>query len=122
MYQTSGVVIRGKALGRTIGFPTLNLVDYSFKDNQVPAYGVYTCQVKIVGEMFKGVLHFGPKGALQENGEVFLEVHVFDFAQEIYGATVEVFFGAFLREVKKFSSLDELKLQIACDVGMAKGE
>lgn len=109
-------VIKGRGLGRKIGFPTLNLCisdDFGLEE------GVYVCRILILGEKYKGVMHFGTK-TVGGPPQTTLEVYVLDFDKEVYGEVVEVETGEKLREVKKFNNVKNLKKQIKEDVAKAK--
>src|SRR5690242_2633767 len=104
MYKS--IVLKGDQLGRTIGFPTLNL-DASImpKDFQ---QGIYACTVVIEGKQYKGALYFGPRLVVGETKDV-LEIHVLDFSKEIYGKEVEFEIGKYIRPIANFASLQEMK-------------
>ena len=117
-YRIFGRVIHGNKLGRTIGFPTANIRLH----RQVnPVKGVYAVNVRLKsGEIFNGVANMGKRPTI--NGVVqLLEVHLFDFAQNIYGEQVEVEFCHKIRNEIKFPSFDALKTQIEQDVETVKG-
>lgn len=103
-YRLSGVVVHGKKLGRTIGFPTANL-ELEEPLKLVPAPGVYLSSVKIGERNFYGMTNIGAN----------LETHIFDFDEEIYGQTLEVSFMRRVRDEMVFSSLAELKGQLHRD-------
>ncbi|SPX42301.1 bifunctional riboflavin kinase/FMN adenylyltransferase [Haemophilus influenzae] len=116
-YRIFGRVIHGNKLGRTIGFPTANIRLH----RQVnPIKGVYAVKVRLKsGEIFNGVANMGKRPTI--NGLMqLLEVHLFDFSQNIYGQMVEVEFCHKIRNEIKFPSFDDLKLQIEKDVETAK--
>lgn len=116
-YRIFGRVIHGNKLGRTIGFPTANIRLH----RQVnPVKGVYAVKVRLKsGEIFNGVANMGKRPTI--NGVMqLLEVHLFDFAQNIYGELVEVEFCHKIRNEIKFPSFDDLKAQIERDVETAK--
>lgn len=111
-----GLVAHGPQLGRTLGFPTLNLIP-SFL---LPlSYGVYASRVRWQGKLYDGVSNYGIKPTVGTETPL-LETHLFDFHKEIYGETHEVFPLARLRKEQKFPSLDALKNQIAKDSEQAK--
>ncbi len=112
-YEVSGEVIEGSKLGRKLGFPTANL---RLGDQQVPKEGVWV--VEVDGK-YKGVSNLGLKPTVGGD-EKLLEVHLFDFEGDLYGKTLRVRFVRFIREEKKFASVDELKEQIARDAGEAR--
>ena len=117
-YRIFGRVIHGNKLGRTIGFPTANIRLH----RQVnPIKGVYAVKVRLkLGEIFNGVANMGRRPTI--NGLMqLLEVHLFDFSQNIYGQMVEVEFCHKIRNEIKFPSFDTLKKQIERDVNTAKG-
>lgn len=117
-YTVLGDIVEGRKLGRTIGFPTANLAVHS---EQLPPSGVYTVSVELDGAQLRGVANLGKRPTVEEgDARRQLEVHLFDFAREIYGRTMEVRFDQFLRPEKKFADLEELKAQIQKDVERAR--
>ncbi|HEX8310765.1 MAG TPA: bifunctional riboflavin kinase/FAD synthetase [Chthoniobacteraceae bacterium] len=115
-----GTVVRGDQLGRTIGFPTANL---SAHNEQFPPNGVYAVEVRRAEERLTGVVNIGVRPTIANaSGERVLEVHLFDFNGDLYGQDLELTFRRFLRSEMKFSSLDELRAQIARDVAVARSE
>ena len=117
-YAILGTVVRGDAIGRKLGFPTANL---SAHNEQFPPNGVYTVEVQRNGTQMRGVANIGVRPTVANaSGERLLEVHLFDFSDDIYGEDLEVTFHRLLRPERKFPSLDALKVQIAADVAAAK--
>ncbi len=112
-YTILGTVVEGRKLGRTLGFPTANL---SAHNEQFPPNGVYAVRAVTDGACYDGVANIGLRPTI-ENGELgrLLEVHLFDFAGDLYGRDVEVAFAKFLRPEKKFPDLDALRAQIGRD-------
>lgn len=113
-----GIVAKGEQRGRTIGFPTANL---DFGTLIRPKFGVYSVELKIDGEDIwrPGVANTGNRPTV--GGEdARLEVHIFDFDQDIYGQRVEVAFRSFIRDEKKFESFEALKEQIKKDADGAR--
>ena len=117
-YQIRGEVQRGKQRGgKEIGFPTANLhVD---EEDLIPKYGVYVCQVICEGRCYGGVINIGFNPTFSEN-KLVAETHIFNFNQDIYGKPIKVNLLQFLRDEKKFNSIQELASQIARDVIQAK--
>ena len=115
IYSVSGVVEHGNAIGATLGFPTANIRLNSAK--QLPASGVYAVEVHLQGEStpYKGVANIGTNPTIG-NDHLSLEVHLIDFQGDLYGKPLTISFLSFLREEKKFASLDELKKQITEDI------
>jgi riboflavin kinase/FMN adenylyltransferase len=112
-YTLSGIVEHGNAIGTTLGFPTANIALGSHK--QLPAKGVYSVLANVDGVSYHAIANIGTKPTI--GGEnLSLEVYMFDFVGDLYGKALQVTFLDFLREEKKFASLDALKKQIASDV------
>lgn len=117
-YFAEGIVERGRQLGRTIGFPTLNI---SWDPELKPRFGVYAVQVlNSAGKAFGGVANFGVRPTLESAGKPLLEVHLLTEAPLTYGDNVRVEWLHFLRPESKFGSLEELKKQIALDAQNAR--
>lgn len=107
------IVLEGNKLGRTIGFPTLNL-----DPNVLPAdtmEGVYRARVVHDGHSYVGALYIGPRLVINETKRV-LEIYVLDFNQDIYGEVVRFCLERFIRGIMDFSSLEDLKRQLAQDI------
>tara|TARA_B100001093_G_scaffold3011_1_gene3100 strand:- start:508 stop:1455 length:948 start_codon:yes stop_codon:yes gene_type:complete len=115
-FLCTGKVIEGKRLGRELGFPTLN-IEVNNEHKILPKDGVYAVNVQIKDEHFEGMMNIGQNPTVQKNTEQEkkLEVHIFDFDKEVYGAEVKVFFQKFIRDEKTFSNLEELKSQLIQD-------
>ncbi len=112
----SAEVRHGDKRGRTIGFPTANLL--------VPggielAFGIYAVRVITAKGRFDGVANYGRRPTF-DNGAPLLEVHIFDFEGDLYGQTIGVEFHAYLRPELKFSGIDALVAQIADDARRAR--
>lgn len=118
-YEVSGVVEAGKQVGRTLGFPTANLCVSQQKI--LPARGVYAVQVETEdGTLHQGMACIGSRPTLDDGRDVTVEVHIFDYEGDLYGQTLTIRFLAFLREERKFASLDELRLQLQQDASQAR--
>lgn len=111
-----GEVEQGDQRGRTIGFPTANI---SLGDYCRPAFGVYAVRIRIDSRLHDGVANVGRRPTFDGTAER-LEVHIFDFAADIYGQMVDVEFVRFLRPEQKFDGLDALKAQIGQDAIAAR--
>lgn len=117
-WAVEGVVRQGDRRGRTIGFPTANLV---LGDYARPAYGVYAVMVRIGGEteLRPGVANIGRRPTVDGLTEL-LEVHLLDYEGDLYGRELEVEFHKHLRAERKFDGLEALKTQIAADAREAR--
>lgn len=117
-YFVSGQVKHGKRIGRTIGFPTINLIPPENK--LLPAFGVYITKVTIDGIVYHGITNVGCKPTIDGNNPVGIETHIFDFGQDVYGKIVSVTFIKKIREEYKFPDLESLLKQIRLDVSEAR--
>jgi riboflavin kinase/FMN adenylyltransferase len=114
-FQLHGMVVEGQKLGRTLNFPTAN-VEASDPDKIIPGYGVYAVKVKVDGQSYLGMLNIGNRPTVNHNADNrSIEVNIFDFYKDIYGQPIELTFYKKLRDEQKFSSLEELKAQLAKD-------
>ena len=113
-----GTVTEGNHLGRQLGFPTANLRTHN---EQFPPDGVYAVRAWHEKKEYGGVVNIGVRPTLEQTkGERILEIHLFDFDQDIYGDEVEVSFLEYLRPEKKFDSLVNLRQQISRDAANAR--
>ncbi|CAM3713243.1 riboflavin biosynthesis protein RibF [Flavobacterium saliperosum S13] len=112
-YFFSGTVIEGKKLGRTLGFPTANIaVDHTYK--LIPKNGVYIVSSVIDGLKFYGMMNIGINPTV--GGDVqSIEVHFFDFNQDLYTKMITVSIHEKIRDEEKFPSVDALKQQLDTD-------
>ena len=113
-YSITGKVIKGKQLGRTIGYPTANI---EINDNYklIPAIGVYAVKIKYALNIYNGMLSIGKNPTVTENGPLTIEVNIFDFDLEIYHKQITVYFYKKLRDEEKYDSINQLKSQLAID-------
>jgi riboflavin kinase/FMN adenylyltransferase len=115
-YNLSGVVIAGHRRGRDLGFPTANLrPDKAL----VPAQGIYAVRLLLEGKAHQGVLNIGFNPTFSDN-TLSVEVHIFDFDEEIYGKRLEVLFIDRIRDERKFDGPAQLVEQIRRDVETAR--
>lgn len=117
-YFITGNVIKGKQLGRTIGFPTANIQlneDYKL----IPKIGAYIVSATIDGKLIKGMMNIGYNPTVN-NQALSLEVHFLDFDKDIYNKKIQIHFHKYLRDEQKFPSLDALKQQLAKDLQATK--
>ena len=113
-----GTVMHGDALGRTIGFPTANI---PLGRHLEPARGVYAVTVRLPdGSERPGVANIGRRPTVSAGSESRLEVHLFDFAADLYGAELAVALHGFLRSERRFAGIDALRAQIAADAAEAR--
>jgi riboflavin kinase/FMN adenylyltransferase len=117
-FTVLGTVTKGNHLGRQLGFPTANLRAHN---EQFPPNGVYAVRAWHKAKEYGGVVNIGIRPTLEQTkGERILEIHLFDFDQDIYGDEVEVGFLEYLRPEKKFDGLAQLREQIGRDAAVAR--
>ncbi|MEO8711856.1 MAG: bifunctional riboflavin kinase/FAD synthetase, partial [Parafilimonas sp.] len=128
-YFFEGMVVDGNKLGRTLGYPTANIVIHD-ENKLVPANGIYVAEAEIVREelgirnwelvqgsqpaarsskLLQGMMSIGVRPTVDGKNRT-IEMNIFDFEKDIYGCTMKIFVCAYLRPELKFNSLDELKL------------
>ncbi len=114
-YLLKGKVVDGRRLGREIGFPTANILpDDSHK--MVPCDGVYAVLATVGGIQLKGMLNVGTRPTVNSNVDHrSIEVHIFDFSENIYDRAISVNFVERIRSEIKFESMEKLKAQLEND-------
>jgi riboflavin kinase/FMN adenylyltransferase len=113
-YSFDGIVVEGDKVGRTIGYPTVNLK--FIKENKVmPNDGIYCVRAVHNGNTYYGMMYHGVRPTLSEGLVRAKEVHIFDFNKNIYGEKLTVSFLTKLRDDRKFTSTEELIKQIDKD-------
>lgn len=118
-FSVWGTVVKGRKLGRTIGFPTANLRVYN---EQLPPDGVWAVEVTLDhGKVYRGAGNLGVRPTVEgERGRRQLEIYLLDFSGDLYGSEMEVRFLQFVRGERKFDSLEVLKEQILEDVAFCR--
>jgi riboflavin kinase/FMN adenylyltransferase len=114
-YSVSGIVIKGRKIGRTIGFPTANIEpDSQYK--LIPGNGVYAVEVQLNDNLYPGMLSIGSNPTVNtDNRFRSIEVHILNFDKDIYGKKISVIFRKKLRDEKKFDNLEQLTAQMGRD-------
>lgn len=114
-YRVSGSVVHGKELGRTIGFPTAN-IEPTDPRRLIPANGVYAVRIHLDETSYPAMVNIGHRPTVDsENAPETIEAHIIGFTGDLYGKTVEIEFLRFLREERRFSSLEALRRQLTLD-------
>jgi riboflavin kinase/FMN adenylyltransferase len=113
-YAVSGHVVHGEKRGRLLGFPTANI--QLSESYSLPKNGVYLVCVHVGSQSFAGVMNIGTKPTFHDQAQRTLEAHLFQFDGDLYDRLVHVELLDFLRDEKKFFSVDELIAQIQADV------
>ncbi len=113
-YSLVGKVVKGSMRGRTLGFPTANL-EIEDEEKLIPSNGVYVAKVRFAGKIKFGLLNIGFRPTFEDDDQLFIEVHIFDFQEDIYNFELKIEFLEYLRPEIKFGSKEELIAQIEKD-------
>ncbi len=113
-YSLKGMVVPGNQKGRSIGFPTANILP-SFPLKAIPADGVYATRVIVEGVRYDGMTNIGVRPTLSCGNSRTIETNIFEFDKDIYGLEVELEFVSRIRQERKFESLDQLRGQLEKD-------
>ena len=117
-YSVSGEVMHGRAVGRKLGMPTMNLLPA--KEKLLPPVGVYYSQVSYEGEVYPAISNVGYKPTVSQEQVMGVETYLYNFDKEIYGEGISVSLLAFKRPEMRFGSVDELKMQMEQDISDGK--
>lgn len=112
-YGLKGIVVKGRQIGRTIGYPTANIVINS--EYLIPKLGVYSGFVEIDGLQYSSMIGLGYNPTVTNDHVISVEAHIFDYDRDIYGLEVTFLFKHYLRGEIKFDSLDDLMKQLEKD-------
>ena len=117
-WKILGEVKEGDKRGREIGFPTANIM----MNNLIkPDFGVYAVRIEYNNDTFDGIANFGVRPTFDKKKSLpLLEVHLFNFSDNLYGKEIVVSFVDFIRKEKKFNGLESLKYQIQLDINIAR--
>ena len=117
-YQVTGLVIEGAHNGEKLGFPTANLeLTYPYV---LPKIGVYTGYVKLLSSKYKAIISMSTHPTIMELNDPIIEVHLLSYKGDLYGKEIEVQFKEYIRDIKKFGTLEELSEQLTKDSEYAK--
>lgn len=113
-YRITGTVIKGKQLGKSLGFPTANIKPNSpFK--LIPQDGVYVVHCIIEGRILKGMMNIGKRPTMNESVDSIIEVHLFDFNADLYDKAIIIELLSWIREEQKFNGKEALITQLIND-------
>lgn len=113
-FSLKGLVVKGKQLGRTLGYPTANL-KLEGEEKIIPKIGVYFVEVILEEKKYYGMMSIGLNPTTDTDNTIKLEVHIFDFDTDIYNKTIKLNFIKRLRDEKKFANLTDLKKGLDLD-------
>ena len=117
-FCVNGVVIHGNAVGRTIGFPTMN--QRIPEKKLTPAFGVYASRVYVDGEYYVGISNLGRKPTIEGEHKTGLETYLLDYNGDLYGKKLKTELLYYIRPEEKFTGIDELTKQIHNDIETKK--
>ena len=113
-YSINGTVVHGKAIGRSLSFPTANI--FPKEGKLCPEEGVYYTRVMVLGEEYDAMTNIGRNPSISAGNPLTIESHLLEFDRDIYGEKIRVSFIKRIREQKHFLKLDELKAQLKKDL------
>jgi riboflavin kinase/FMN adenylyltransferase len=117
-FTVEGEIVHGKKLGRTLGFPTANMI---LPEPEVLRHGIYAVRLRRAdGSLHDGVASYGRRPTVEDAGQPLLETYAFDFDRDLYGEVCEVSFFGFLRGEERFEDLDALLDQMKRDKDEAR--
>lgn len=113
-FPMKGQVIHGQKLGRDLGFPTANI---QIRDPKkiIPKIGIYAVEVLVHQSHYRGMLYIGHRPSIGQAETLSIEVHIFDFSQDIYDQFITLFLKAYIREDQQFENLSDLQAQLQLD-------
>lgn len=113
-YSIRGKIISGNRIGRTIGFPTINVAIDAKK--VLPKFGVYYSKIAIDGEVYFGISNIGVKPTIASDNAVSIETFIFEFDKDVYGREASIYLMGYRRGEQKFDGIDALKAQLDLDI------
>lgn len=114
-YSFRGTVNHGRKIGRTIAYPTAN-VDPIDPHIFLPSVGIYIAEVRIDDKIYKAMAYYGGRPTIEDTvGQLSLEAYIIGFSGDLYGKEIEIGFRYFLREDRKFDSIEALAVQLKED-------
>lgn len=117
-YTIIGVVESGKQLGRTLGFPTVNIIPS--EDKMLPPNGVYFTKAIVGGHSYDAITNIGVRPTVDKGDKLTVETHLLDVVLDLYGQTLELQFLKFERNEQKFNSKAELKAAVSKDIELCR--
>ncbi len=117
-YMVAGEVVRGRQVGRRLGFPTVNVLPG--KDKLLPPNGVYFSQVRCGEKLYRAISNVGYKPTVTDERVMGVESYLYDFTGDLYGKQVEVYLQAFRRPERRFESVEALRRQLEDDIAAGR--
>lgn len=119
-YRLYGTVTHGQKIGTIIGFPTINL-NLADPEQLIPANGIYLTKLMLQGIQYFGLTNIGISPTLKNSGQIEIETHILDFADDLYDAEIELDFVSYIRGEKRFNTAAELVTAIKEDIAFGMG-
>ncbi len=113
-YFIQGKITHGNQIGRTIGFPTVNILPPQNK--LLPPFGVYVSRIEIEGQCYQGITNIGKKPTIDRDSPAGAETYIYDFHRDVYEKQARVSILAFVRPEMKFDGIDSLRRQLEKDI------
>lgn len=117
-FSLKGIVVMGKQIGRTFGFPTANL-KYD-KQFILPKNGVYYTIAEVGNKLYRGITNVGSNPTISSDNPTTIETNILDFNKDIYGQNIKIHFITRIRDEKRFDSIEELKNELTLNRNFAK--
>jgi len=114
-FSLSGKIIKGKGLGKSLGFPTAN-IELNNIEKMLPLSGVYACEIKLEANCLRGVINIGGNPTISDENKTKAEVHILNFNGNIYGKRIKIYFKKRLRDEIKFENLEDLSETVKRDI------
>jgi riboflavin kinase/FMN adenylyltransferase len=118
-YNFEGMVVKGNQIGRTLGYPTAN-IQPTDSLKLIPGIGIYAVQIDIEGKLYGGMMSIGKRPTVEDTEQITIEVHVFDWSEDLYGQRIRIYMIAKMRNEEKYNGLEELKQQLILDEKQAR--
>lgn len=118
-YNFEGMVVKGNQIGRTLGYPTANIQPTDAL-KLIPGIGIYAVQIDIQGVIYGGMMSIGKRPTVEDTEQITIEVHVFDWSEDLYGQSLRIYMVAKMRNEEKYNGLEELKHQLISDEKQAR--
>ena len=115
-FQTDGIVVHGRGIGKLVGMPTANL-QIACRD-MLPEAGVYISRIELDHQVFYGITHIGTRPTIDNDSDISVETHILNFNKDIYGCSIKIQLYSKIRNPQKFKDLSALLEQIRndCDI------
>ncbi len=118
-YNFEGMVVKGNQIGRTLGYPTAN-IQPTDSLKLIPGIGIYAVRIDIQGIFYGGMMSIGKRPTVEDSKQITIEVHVFDWSEDLYGQRIRIYMVAKMRNEEKYNGLEALKQQLILDEKQAR--